>query len=102
MIVSVLYKVATGGKFDLDYYLTTHIPLVRRLWEPEGLSSVRVLKGTGTAGGGAAEFSYIALLDFASMAAFEAAAGKHGAEVIGDIPKFTDASPTIQFNEVIA
>jgi hypothetical protein len=62
---------------------------------------VRVLKGTGIAGGGAAEFSYIALLDFGSMAAFEDAAGKHGAEIPGDIPNFTDGSPTIQFNEVI-
>ena len=101
MIVSVLYKVGAGGKFDLDYYLATHIPLVRRLWGPAGLNSVQVLKGTGIAGGGAAEFSYIALLDFASMAAFEDAAQKHGGEILGDIPNFTDASPTIQFNDVI-
>jgi len=101
MIVSVLYKVDTGGKFDLDYYLAKHIPLVRTLWGPAGLNSVQVLKGSGIAGGGPAAFSYIALLDFASMAAFEAAAQKHGAEILGDIPNFTDASPAIQFNEVI-
>ncbi len=101
MIVSVLYKVHAGGKFDVDYYLATHIPLVRKLWGPAGLNGVRVLKGTGTAGGGAAEFNYIAMLDFSSMAAFEDAAAKHGAEILGDIPNFTDSSPTIQFNEVI-
>lgn len=101
MIVSVLYKVDAGAKFDLDYYLATHIPLVRSLWGPQGLSSVRVLKGTGIAGGGAAHFSYIALLDFELMAAFEAAAQKHGAEIIGDIANFTDAGPIIQFNEQI-
>jgi len=101
MIVSVLYKVDARGKFDLDYYMATHIPMLRRLWGPVGLSDVRVLKGTGIAGGGAATFSYIALLDFASMAAFEEAAQKHGAEILGDIVNFTDSSPTIQFNEVI-
>jgi uncharacterized protein (TIGR02118 family) len=101
MIVSVLYKVGAGGKFDVDYYLATHIPLVRTLWGPVGLSSVRVLKGTGTAGGGAAEIDFIALLEFASMAAFEEAAKLHGKEIIGDIVNFTDTNPTIQFNEAI-
>jgi uncharacterized protein (TIGR02118 family) len=101
MIVSVLYKVGAGGKFDVDYYLATHIPLVRKLWGPAGLNSIRVLKGSGTVGGGAPEFSFIGLLDFASMAAFEDAARLHGQEIIGDIANFTDTNPTIQFNEVI-
>jgi uncharacterized protein (TIGR02118 family) len=101
MIITVLYKLDAGGKFDLDYYLAKHIPLVRTLCEPVGLNSIRILKGTGTAGGGAAEFTLIALLDFGSMTAFEDAMKRHGKEILGDIPNFTDANPTIQLNEVI-
>ncbi len=100
MIVSVLYKIGTGYKFDHDYYMSKHIPMVRELWGPAGLKSVQVLKATGTPTGGPAEIDVMALLDFESMGAFQSAAKAHGKEVMGDIPNFTDASAIIQFNEV--
>ena len=51
-------------------------------------------------GGGGAEYSFIALLDFVSMGAFEDAAGRHGKEILGDIPNFTDVTPVILIGEV--
>jgi uncharacterized protein (TIGR02118 family) len=102
MIVSVMYQVGQDQNFDLDYYMRKHMPMVGSLWGPSGLKSAQVLKGAGTPGGGSAPFHIIALLDFESAGAFEAAAKAHGKEVLGDIPNFTNVQPTIQFNDVVA
>lgn len=99
MIVSVIYQLAPGQKFDLDYYMKSHIPMVKSLLGPEGLQDIQVLKGTGAPGGKGAPTELLALLTFDSLQTFGAAMDKHGAAVLGDITKFTDAQPSIQFNE---
>jgi uncharacterized protein (TIGR02118 family) len=102
VIVSVMYQVGSGNKFDLDYYMKSHVPLVGKLWGSSGLKGAQVLQGTGSPSGGPAGYHIIALLDFESMDAFKAAAAASGAEVFADIPKFTDVQPTIQFNDRLA
>jgi len=101
MIVSVIYRLGPGQRFDLDYYLKSHIPLVSSRWGTLGLKGVQVLHGTGSPTG-PAPVKLIALLDFESLQAFGAAIEKHGAEVLGDVPNFTEAQPAIQFNEQLA
>ncbi len=98
MIVSVLYPAKSGGRFDLDYYMQKHIPLVKSRWGPLGLGRVEVLRCTG-APSGAGPYQLIALLTFASPDAFQEAAKQHAKEILGDIPNFTDVEPVVQFNE---
>jgi uncharacterized protein (TIGR02118 family) len=102
MIVSVMYQVGPGQKFDLDYYMKTHVPMVGRLMGPAGLKSAQVLQGTGTPDGKQAGFHIMALLEFESAAAFKAAADAHGTAIFGDIPNFTDVKPAVQFNDKLA
>ena len=99
MIVSVMYQVGQGQKFDLDYYMKSHIPLVGSLFGPAGMKSAQILQGVGSPSGSGAAYHIIALLDFDSFDTFKAAADAHGAAVFGDIPNFTDVQPVIQFNE---
>jgi len=98
MIVSVMYQVGPKQKFDLGYYMKTHIPMVESLFGPIGLKGAQVLQGIGSPSGGPATYHVIALLDFESVDAFKGALDAHGAAVMGDIPNFTDAQPAIQFN----
>ena len=102
MIVSVMYPVGAGQKFDLDYYMKTHIPLVASLFGPSGLKHTQVLHGVGSPSGDPAGFLVIALLEFESADAFKAAVDANGAPVFGDIPNFTDVQPVIQFNQRLA
>jgi uncharacterized protein (TIGR02118 family) len=99
MIVSVMYQIGPSQKFDLDYYIKTHMPLVGSLWGPAGLKEAQVLRGIGSPSGDPAGYHIIALLNFESVDAFKAAAAAHGKEVLGDIPNFTDVQPAIQFND---
>lgn len=101
VLVSVMYPAGAGSRFDMDYYLGHHMPLVRERWSPMGLHEAKVVKGTGTPDGGAPTYQVMALLSFDSVDAFKAAASTHGAEIFGDIPKFTDVQPVVQFNDVL-
>ena len=98
VLVSVMYP--AGPAFDMAYYLSHHMPLVRERWSSMGLHEAKVVKGTGTPDGAAAPFQVMALLTFASVEAFGKAAAAHGAEIFGDIPKFTAAQAQVQFNDV--
>lgn len=100
MIVSVIYPRREGARFDMEYYATKHIPLVKARWGGHGMRSFQAL--TGTRGlGGEAEYVLIALLDFPSEEAFLAAAGAHGDEIMGDVPHFTDIQPFVQLNQAL-
>jgi uncharacterized protein (TIGR02118 family) len=102
MNVSVMYPVGAGQKFDLDYYMKTHVPLVGSLTGPAGLKGAQVLQGIGSPNGDPAGYPIIALVDFEFLDPFKAAADAHGPAVFGDIPNFTDGQPVIHFNERLA
>jgi len=98
--VSVLYPNKPGTRFDMSYYLTHHMPLAMRLLS-RGLRKTEVDAGLqGGAPGeppafvGGCQFYYDSVEEF--LAVWPAAA----AELTADIPKYTDAVPVIQFNEV--
>ncbi len=100
--VSVMYPNDPGSKFDMDYYLGTHGPLVHKNWDDKGLNSMKVVKGFATPDPKTPPpFRVIALLDFDSVEAFQAAVAAGGAEVMGDIPNFTDVTPVVQISENI-
>ena len=101
LVVTVLYPGGEGTRFDHAYYNETHMPLVRRLWEPMGLQRDQVTRGVPGPDGAAPAYMVMTLLFFDSMDGFKAAGAKHGAEIFGDIPKFYDASPALGFYETV-
>ncbi len=100
--VSVMYPNDPGSKFDMDYYLGTHGPLVHEKWDNQGLNSLKVIKGFATPDPKTPPpYTVIALLDFDSVEAFQGAVAAAGADVMGDIPNFTDVTPVVQISENI-
>lgn len=98
--VSVLYPHNEGAKFDMDYYLGQHIPMVR---EKLGAALKGVSVEQGVAGGTPdAPPAFVAMghLLFDSAAAFEQAFGPHTEQIMGDIPNYTPIQPTIQISDV--
>ena len=99
--IAVLYPAKPGSRMDLNYYRTKHIPLVKARWTEHGLESVTVLQTQGTADGSDPAYQIITLLTFPSMKEFGKAAKASGAEVMGDIPNFTDVTPQVQFMDAL-
>lgn len=77
-------------RFDREYYLTTHLPLVTRAWTPHGLLNACALFPEGEA-----EVIAVAVCRFRDAHAITAALDSpHTPEVMADVIHFTDAAPT--------
>jgi uncharacterized protein (TIGR02118 family) len=98
--VNVLYRHSDSIKFNMNYYLDTHMPLISKLLG-SALKGALVQQGTaGGAPGSPPEFAVITVLRFESMEAFQAAFLPHAPAVMADIVNFTSEQPSIQFSEV--
>ena len=98
--VSVLYPAGAGNTFNMDYYLTRHIPMVRAKLGA-ACKNAAVEQGlAGGAPGSSPAFTTMGHLYFDSVDAFQAAFAPHAAEIMGDIPNYTNIQPTIQLSEV--
>jgi uncharacterized protein (TIGR02118 family) len=98
--VSILYPNKPGTHFDMDYYLSKHMPLAMRLLS-KGLRKTEVDAGLqGTAAGEPPAFFGGVQFYYDNIDAFVTVRGPAAAELTADIPKYTDSQPMIQFNEV--
>ncbi|HEU4627164.1 MAG TPA: EthD family reductase [Steroidobacteraceae bacterium] len=98
--VNVLYPNQDGAKFDMSYYLGTHIPMVKRLLGG-ALKGCIVEQGVGGgAPGSKAEFSTLCHLRFDSVEAFQQAFGPHAAQIQNDIANYTNVQPIIQLSDI--
>ena len=101
--ISILYLNNKGARFDVRYYVETHMPLsVELLCAHPGFKGVSVERGVGGADPGS-DPVYVVMCHFLfdSVEYFLAAFMPHAARLQGDMPNFTDIKPVIQFNEVV-
>ena len=98
--VSVLYPNTAGCKFDMNYYLNQHMPMVQQKLGP---ACKRMAVEEGIAGGAPGmPATYVAMghLYFDSTDAFQAAFAPHAQAILADIPNYTNTQPTIQISQV--
>ena len=98
--VTVMYPNGTGSKFDMNYYLETHIPMVK---EKVGSACKGINVDEGLGGGepgSTATYTAIGHLLFESVEAFQGSFGPNAEAIMGDLPNFTNISPIIQISEV--
>ena len=98
--VSVMYPNQEGVRFDVDYYRTTHMKLVRSLLKPFGLIKTEVDRGLSGGGNLPAPYVCIGHLYFDSADGYDRGVAATGKEIRGDIPNFTNATPVRQISEV--
>jgi uncharacterized protein (TIGR02118 family) len=99
--LTVLYPKTAESTFDMDYYLSKHVPLVRERLAPAGLLGFDY--ETGLAGGAPdtlPAYTVIARLSFGNIEDLQNGLGAHGAELIGDIPSFTNVQPVMQVSQI--
>ena len=94
--VNVLYPNRDGARFDMDYYLASHIPMLRRELG-SALKGCTVERGIGDG----AEFAVLCHLRFDSVEAYEQAMGPVGEQVRDDVARYSSEPPIIQLSEVV-
>lgn len=98
--VSVMYPSGPDIRFDIDYYCTRHMPLVK---ERLGAALKQMAVDFGLAGGtpgSTPPYAAIGHLFFDSVEAFQTAFKPHAKEIFGDIPNYTNAKPETQISEI--
>ena len=97
--VNILYPNAQDTTFDLDYYCNVHMPMTISKLSP-ALKGVSVEYGlSGTTPGSQPNYIALCHLRFESVDDFLTAFSPHAEALQGDIPKFTNSQPVIQFSE---
>jgi len=98
--VSVFYPNGEGKKFDMEYYLSKHIPMLQQKFG-DALKGGSVEHGlSGAVPGSKATYIAMGHLYFDSVEAFQNAFGPQAESIMGDIPNYTDIQPNIQISEV--
>jgi uncharacterized protein (TIGR02118 family) len=100
--ISILYPNTAGARFDMDYYLTKHMPVsIENLSAGKGYCGVSVERGVaGAAPGSAPAFIAMCQYVFDSVEDFLVAFNQHAELLQGDIPNYTDIAPVIQFSSI--
>lgn len=88
-VLNVIYP-ASASKFDMDYYLKKHMPMVKETWAPHGLKSYRVIQTEPSTG-----HSVQAIMEWESVEKMTKAIqnSELAEKIMNDIPNFTDAKP---------
>ena len=97
--LSVYYPTEPGVTFDHAYYAGPHRRLVEECLVPLGLRKLEFERGVSTLGGGPAPYVAVGHLLFDSLESFNAAWEARGAQVVADVPKYTNAAPVVQISE---
>ena len=98
--VSVLYPNGEGKKFDMQYYIEKHMPMVQGKIG-DACKKADVDQGlSGAEPGSQAIYIAMSQLYFDSVEAFQNSFGPHAGEIMADIPSYTNTQPVIQISEV--
>ena len=98
--VSVIYPNDEGSHFDMDYYVSKHVPLCQQLLGP-ALQRVEIDEGlSGAAPDSRAPYVAAVHMYFESTAAFYEAFGPHAAAIRKDVPNYTNLRPVTQIAKV--
>lgn len=87
--------------FDVNYYLSKHIPMVKKLLG-SACKKVEVEKGiAGATPGSAPAHTIIGCLYFDSIEDFQNSFGPNANEIISDVANFTNINPAMQISEIL-
>jgi len=104
--LTILYAAGPGLRFDADYYRDHHLVTIMKLYGRSigrfELRTVDAPAAAGAAGGAPPAPHYAAAVNIwvADPEAFEAGNKAHGATLVADVPHFTNAPATIQYDSV--
>jgi uncharacterized protein (TIGR02118 family) len=91
--MTIIYPAGDNIKFDADYYRDHHLKLIMERYG-DSIKRFELRAAPGP------QFSAAVNIWIADLDAFNANNARHGPELVADVPRFTNAQPTIQFDQV--
>lgn len=90
---TILYPRADDSTFDMDYYTSTHLPMVAK---PFG----DACRSWGAATVASGSYSAMGWLMIENMDSFNAVTTEHGATFAADVANYTNLQPEVIIGEV--
>ena len=97
--VAVLYSKSEDSSFDVEYYKKTHMALVKERLDPLGMVGCEVDAGVVGMSDAPPPYAAIGYLFFETVEQFQSAFAAVGAELIADVPNYTNIEPVIQISD---
>ena len=98
--MTITYQNGPDVRFNFDYYVNTHMPLIMRLYG-ESISRFELRRGQPGADGAPPPYVATISIWIADGAAFDAAQREHQAGLRADVPKFTNAVLIAQRDRIV-
>lgn len=97
--VTIVYPNKADARFDFDHYLQKHIPMAKALFG----QGFRIQRGVQAAAGGTIPFVCLLTIEIESTEKFlSTITGERGAELLADMPNYTNIEPVVQIDEIVA
>lgn len=98
VVVNIIYKRTPEFKFDMEYFLQTHIPLAAKAWAPYGL-----LDATVTEAPAESEYAIITNIRFKTLENWQKAMADTESigPLLADVPNFTNGKPDFVVGTVV-
>lgn len=96
--INIMYPKKKGAKFDYDYYLKQHVPMIKECYG-EALKRIEVYQGVR--GHNISPFITVASMWFENFEEFRNIFEKHREKVMKDRSKFYSVQPVIQVEKQI-
>ena len=90
--MTILYPKTDDATFDMDYYTSTHMPMVAKALGAADQWGAMAVTGD----------KHVAMgwVMFKDMDAFNAGMGAHGAEIMADVANYTNQQPEVIIGEI--
>jgi uncharacterized protein (TIGR02118 family) len=98
--MTIVYQNGPDVRFDFEYYVNTHMPLIMRLYG-KSISRFELRRGQPGADGALPPYAATITIWIADPVAFDAAAVEHQAGLRADVPKFTNATLIAQRDKIV-
>ena len=100
--VVMLYPRTGDSRFEMNYYLTRHIPRIREIFMEQGLLDLEVQQGiAGAMPGQPSPYMCISSFLFEKLEGFQKGFAAQGAWIMGDVPNYTNVQPQVQISNVV-
>ncbi|CAI6331740.1 unnamed protein product [Periconia digitata] len=95
--ITCLYPKTPNFFFNVDYYLSTHIPLAKELWGPLGMTGVSVAEVDGESG-----YAYNITIQFKDLESWKAVLQHESSKRLGEDGKnYTNVEPVFIASKII-
>lgn len=99
--MTIVYRNGPDVRFDFDYYESTHMPLIMRLYGAS-ISRFELRRGQPAADGTPSPYIATISIWIADGEAFDRAAAEHQAGIRANVAEFTNAELIAQRDRVVA